>query len=132
MAGHTVTASVEIGNLCSATCRRTGSESGPIAVRPNPIAEEEEYTAGANAPNDEVKAQVDAFFLKLNAQPQARGVIINYGTPAQIKKREGQIMLGVNIKKYDRTRFKFVNGGPGTGVRTRFIIVPPGAEEPQP
>ena len=63
------------------------------------------------APDDDVKARVDNFYIQLNNNPSAQGYIINYGNAAQIKKRKAQIMKAINFRKYDVNRVTFVDGG---------------------
>lgn len=125
-----VTASVEVGGLCAANCQNTASETAPVTgttPEPTPV---DEFGA---APDDDVKARIDNFYIELNNNPNAQGYIINYGTPAQIKKRVAQINKAINFRKYDKSRITLVDGGDqGTGVNTKFWLVPQGATPPTP
>ncbi|MFM9903939.1 MAG: hypothetical protein ACKVQJ_05130 [Pyrinomonadaceae bacterium] len=128
LAGKNVTATVEIGGLC-AECTRTASETAGVADRPVPNLVDE----FGKAVDDIVKGRVDTFFIALNNDPNARGYIINYGTPAEIKKRRAQIMKAINFRKYDVSRITFVDGpNNGTGINTKFYLVPAGADNPTP
>lgn len=121
-----VTATVEIGpNNCS--CPYTASDTGSIAP-PLTTTTVDEFGA---LKDDDVKARVDNFYIQLNNDPSAQGYIINYGTPAQIKARRAQIMKAINFLKKDPSRVTFVDG-PDTkeGIKTKFIVVPAGAEKP--
>ena len=128
--GTNVRADVTIGGLDpSCTCPTEAGETGSIAT-PNGPTEVDQFGA---ASNDDVKARVDNFYVQLNNDPNARGYIINYGTPAQIKARRAQIMKAITFRKYDVSRVTFVDGpDQGTGVNTKFYLVPAGATEPQP
>jgi hypothetical protein len=132
MAGTTVTATVEVGGTDPAcNCPTQASETGIVTDREIPILTDE---FGA-APDDDVKARVDNFFIQLNANPAAQGYIINYGTPAEIRRRRAQIMKAINRpgSGHDLSRVTFVDGpDQGTGVRTKFYVVPAGAENPTP
>ncbi|MBP7476506.1 MAG: hypothetical protein KA810_14735, partial [Pyrinomonadaceae bacterium] len=76
---------------------------------------------------------IDNFYIQLNNNPSAQGYIINYGTPAQIKKRRAQIMKAINFRKYDVGRVTFVDGPDnGGGESTKLYLVPAGAENPRP
>ena len=69
----------------------------------------------------------------MNNNPGAQGYVINYGTPAEIKKRRAQIMKAINFRKYDVSRITFVDGPDnGTGINTKFYLVPAGAATPTP
>ncbi len=130
MAGSNVTATVEVGGTDPAcNCVTTASETAGVATRPEATITDE----FGSAPDDDVKARVDNFFIQLNSNPSAQGYIINYGTPAQIRARRAQIMKAINFRKYDQSRVTFIDGpNTGTGVNTKFYVVPAGAESPTP
>ena len=128
MAGQNVTATVDVGGLCP-ECPRTASETAGILDTPKSTITDE----FGSAPDDDVKARVDNFYIQLNNNPTAQGYIINYGTAAEIKKRRAQIMKAINFRKYDASRVTFVDGpNNGTGINTKFYLVPAGADTPQP
>ena len=105
------------------------SETAGIAgeIKPIPVSEFGKKTA------DEIKAELDPFIIQLNNDPTAQGYIINYGTPAEIKRRRAQIVKAINFRKYDPRRVTFVDGpDSGTGIKTKLYLVPPGADNPQP
>lgn len=86
-------------------------------------------------PADEVKARVDALYITLGNNPNAQGYIINYGTDKEVAAREKQIRDAISFRKYDPSRVTMVRGGAnpnGAGVWTKFWIVPPGADNPNP
>lgn len=132
-AGQSVTATVEVmfGDRradCPA-CPSTASETAGVATRPEPSIVDE----FGRATDDDIKARVDNFYIQLNNNPTARGYIINYGTPAQIRARRAQIMRAINFRSYDVSRVTFVDGPDnGTGIQTRFYLVPAGADAPNP
>jgi hypothetical protein len=130
MAGQNVTATVEVGGMCP-ECPKTASETAGIAP-PIKFTQIDEF---GKLPDDEVKARVDGLYLQLNNNPTAQGYIINYGTAAEIKKRRAQIMKAINRPgtSYDPSRVTFIDGpNNGTGINTKFYIVPAGADTPQP
>ncbi len=130
MAGSNVTATVDIGGVDpNCGCVTTASETAGIADREKEIPVDE----FGNAPDDDVKARVDNFYIQLNNNPSAQGYIINYGTAAEIKKRRGQINKAITFRKYDASRVTFIDGpNNGTGINTKFSVVPPGADRPNP
>lgn len=130
MAGQTVTATVDLGGVQSdCGCTTNASETAGVQERPRPQKVDEFGTQK----DDEVKARVDNFYIQLNNDPTSRGVIINYGTPAQIKHRRGQIMKAINFRKYDLSRITFVDGGNTQGGEySKFWVVPTGADAPTP
>ena len=85
------------------------------------------------AVNDVIRGRLDTFFADLSNNPNDQGYIINYGTPAQVKKQKAQIRKAINFRKYDASRITFVDGPDnGTGPSTKFYLVPAGAENPRP
>jgi len=129
-AGGNITASVEIGGYpAGCDCPKGGSATGPYGGKPvAPLIDE-----FGPAKDDDVKARVDNFYTQLNNNPNSQGFIINYGTPAEIKKRRAQIVKAINFRKYDPSRVTFVDGpDSGTGIKTKLYLVPPGADNPQP
>ena len=128
LAGQNVTATVDVGGLCP-ECPRTASETAGVKA-PEISTVVDEFGA---LKDDDVKARVDSFFITLNNNPNAQGYIINYGTPAQIKARRAQIMKAINFRKYDVSRVTFVDGPDnGSGVNTKFYLVPAGVTPPTP
>ena len=130
--GRSVTASVQVGfaprGECPA-CPNEASATGEIATKVEPIPVDD----FGKKSDDEVKAIIDNFYIQLNNNPSAQGYIINYGTPAQIKKRRAQIMKAINFRKYDVGRVTFVDGPDnGGGESTKLYLVPAGAENPRP
>jgi hypothetical protein len=130
MSGGNITATVTIGGLDpSCNCTPTASTTAPVGEKPK-ATQVDEF---GKATDDDVKARVDNFYIQLNNNPNSQGYIINYGTPAEIKRRRAQIVKAINFRKYDASRVTFVDGpDTGTGVNTKFYLVPPGAENPVP
>jgi len=129
MAGGNVTATVTISGFENCSCTTQASETAPVQGRPETVTVSE---FGPAKP-DEIKAQIDNFYIQLNNSPNSQGYIINYGTPAQIKARKAAIESAIKFRKYDRSRVTFVHGpDDGTGPRTKLILVPPGATPPSP
>jgi hypothetical protein len=130
MAGGNVTATLTIGGPAPACgCTTTFSETAGVSPAPSST----QVDTFGPAKDDDVKARVDNFYTQLNANPNSQGYIINYGTPAEIKRRRAQIVKAINFRKYDPSRVTFVDGpDKGTGIETHFYLVPPGAENPQP
>lgn len=130
MSGGNITATLNVGGLDpSCNCPTSASETAGVGEKPTPNMVDE----FGKATDDDVKARVDNFYIQLNNNPNAQGYIINYGTPAEIRRRRAQIMKAINFRKYDASRVTFVDGPDnGTGVNTKFYLVPPGADNPQP
>ncbi len=123
-----VRASVRLSNDCT-TCAPSAAGTGIVASKPVAV----QFDEFGVIPPDEIKARLDAFFIELNNNPTDQGVIINYGTDKQIAQREAQLRKAIAFRKYDASRVTFVRGGDkGTGIRTVFWRVPPGADQPTP
>lgn len=129
-AGGNITATVTIGGTDPAChCETEKSETAPVQAKPT-VTVVEEF---GKAPNDDVKARVDNFYIQLNNNPNAQGYIINYGSPAEIKARKAQINKAIEFRKYDKSRLVWVDGPDNkTGISTKFILVPQGADKPTP
>src|SRR5205085_12505586 len=125
-----ITATVDLGGVATnCGCVTTASATGSLPPEVRPI-DVDQFGA---ATNDDVKARVDNFYIQLNNNPNAQGYIINYGTPAHIKARRAQIMKAISFRKYDASRVTFVDGPDnGSGINTKFVLVPPGATPPAP
>ncbi|HQY67291.1 MAG TPA: hypothetical protein PLD38_08430 [Pyrinomonadaceae bacterium] len=123
-----ITATAEVGGIDpTCNCVTTASESAPVAPKPSKTLIDE----FGKAPDDDVKARVDNFYIQLNNNPSAQGYIVNEGTPVEIKKRKTQIMKAINFRKYDVNRVTFVDGNnTGAGINTKFWLVPAGADAP--
>ncbi len=129
MANSNVTATVELGGLCSPSCPRTNSATGPVAPRPEPVLVDE----FGKLSNDDVKAKLDPFFIELQNNPSNQGYIINYGTDKDVAAREKVITSFINMRKFDRSRITLVRGGDtGEGIKTKLYRIPPGADNPAP
>jgi hypothetical protein len=130
MANSNVTATVNLGGTDPAcNCKTTDSETAGIAGGPEPRQVDE----FGKQVDDEVKARIDAFYIELNNDPNAKGYIVNYGTDKEIAKREAQIKKAIRFRKYDESRITMVSGGDtGAGVNTKLYVVPAGADVPTP
>ncbi len=129
LAGSNVTATVDLGGLeAGCNCPSSDSASAGVAGLIEPILKDE----FGPLKDDDVKARVDNFYIELNNDPTAQGFIINYGTPAEIKKRRAQLMKAINFRKYDASRVTFVDSVTDGGMNTKFYLVPAGAENPMP
>ncbi len=129
MANSNVTATVELGGLCSPTCPRTDSATGSIAPKPEPVLIDE----FGKLSNDDVRSRLDTFFTELGNNPNNQGYIINYGTDKDVAAREKLITDHINFRKFDRSRITLVRGGDtGQDVKTKLYRIPPGADNPAP
>jgi hypothetical protein len=126
----TITATVDVGGTDPAcACPKTASESGIVAGRPKATLATESV---GEEKADVLKQRVDQFYTELANNPSATGVIINYGTDKEVQKRQNEIEKAIAFRKYDRSRVTFVRGDSTPGIRTRFFIVPAGADQPTP
>ncbi len=132
MAGSNVTATVTIGNIGqdpSCNCDVDASETAGVAPRPEAFVVDE---FGVVA-NDDLKARIDNLYVQLGNNPGAQGYIINYGTAAEIRRRNAVINSHIRMRGLDASRITFIDGpSDGTGIRTRLMVVPPGADVPNP
>jgi hypothetical protein len=128
MAGTNVNATVEVGGTqAGCNCPTQGSDIGGVAPKPTPIPVDE-Y---GPSQDDDVKARIDNFFIQLNNNPGARGYVIIYGTPAQIRRQKAQIMRAINRpgSGHDASRITFVDG-PAGEQKVKLWLVPAGADNP--
>jgi len=102
---------------------KTPPEPRPEAVRL--------YEFG-KATNGYVKKLFTDFSVKLNAEPEAQGYIINYGTDREIKIRERKIQKAISFLRIEAARITIVRGGNIGKQKTTVWIVPAGAEPPMP
>ncbi|MEO6334026.1 MAG: hypothetical protein ABIO91_03510 [Pyrinomonadaceae bacterium] len=125
-----VTATVNIGLDVNCGCVTEASETAPVA---EPIGSVLVDQFG-NLPNDEIRGRLDAFFAELSNNPNNQGYIINYGTDAQITKRERLITNHIAFRNFDRSRITLVRGGTSADGEpsTKLYRIPPGAENPAP
>ncbi len=130
MAGTNVTATVNIGGTDPACrCDTDASETAGIDTLPRNI-DVDEFGAVAN---DDLKARIDNFYVQLGNNPGAQGYIINYGTAAEIRRRNTVINAHIRMRGLDASRVTFIEGpSDGTGIRTKLIISPPGAPQVTP
>jgi len=128
-AGTTITATVEIGGVCDACTERTKSASVQIPKQET-FTEIDRFTTENR---DGVRARLDNFYVQLNNNPTATGLIINYGTEREINAREKLIRDAIAFRNLDASRVTFVRGGDkGTGIETVFFLVPAGVTPPTP
>ncbi len=128
MAGTNVTATVNVGGTqAGCNCPTEASDIGGVAAKPTPIPVDE-Y---GPSQDDDVKARIDNFFIQLNNNPGARGYVIIYGTPAQIRRQKAQIMRAINRpgSGHDASRVTFVDG-PAGEQKVKLWLVPAGADNP--
>lgn len=130
LSGQTVTATVDIaGDLC-AECDKSESTSG-IVETPAPINPRKTDEFGA-LQNDDIKARLDSFAVELQNDPSATATIFNYGTPAQVRRREALMRTYLTSNRgIDASRLNFVNAGAGD-IKTELWVVPAGATAPTP
>jgi len=121
----TVTATVNVGGLCTACTDNSASGSGLVQGPPEPQFIDE----FANIPNDDVKARLDAYAQNLQADPNSVGYIVNYGSARNVARREKLVRdYLVTDRGIDASRLVFVNGGVESVIRTRLWVVPAGAD----
>jgi hypothetical protein len=110
------------------------SDSATAQVTPAPVVPvSEQIDEIGRVTPDELKARLDIFVTRLNADPTARGYIINYGTAAEIRRRRQDITRAASFRGFDMTRITFVDGpNTGAGPVTKLYIVPAGATPPNP
>ncbi len=121
----TVTATVNVGGLCDACTDNSAEGSGIVSGTPDPILKDE----FGNLANDDVKARLDPFASDLQANPNATGYVVNYGSATQVARREKLIRdYLVKDRGINARRLVFVKGGVEQVIRTRLWLVPAGAD----
>jgi hypothetical protein len=126
-----ITATVELGGTSPGCgCPTTASDTSQYAPTVIPPEKVDEF--GALKPDD-LKARLDNYFIRLQNDPSAKGVIINYGTPRDVAKRKKDIQAAIAFRKFDGSRITFVDGPDnGGGINTVLWVVPTGATDPTP
>ena len=97
------------------------SHCGSVATQPIQIDDFGNLTHG------NVKARIDAFIAELQNRRASQGYIVNYGSVKSIAVRKRDIIDHLNYRGYDLSRIVFVNGGFEKTIRTKFWVVPSGA-----
>jgi hypothetical protein len=129
--GSTVTATVEVGGDLCADCIK--SASAPASFIQKEVIVPKKVAEFGDAKPDQIKAQLDNFFIELNNDPNAKGYIINYGTKAQKAARIRVINQAIAFRKFDKSRIVFIDGGDNGGaVKTELWVSPAGADAPTP
>lgn len=126
-----ITAEVKIKGLFD-NCANTASETGSVTVVCRLPRTFDEF---GKLSNNEVTARIKNLSIELENSPNLQGYIIIYGTDKEIANREKQIQKAINFFKLDANRITTVRGGENsneTGVYTKILIVPLGADFPQP
>ncbi|NOT48479.1 MAG: hypothetical protein HOP17_12110 [Acidobacteria bacterium] len=77
-------------------------------------------------------AMIKRVFREVANNPSYQTYIINYGTNAEIARREKWITREIVFRHYDRSRITLVRGGKKSGPRTVAWLAPPGAANPAP
>ena len=129
--GSTVTATVNVGGDLCRDCVKTSSGSAQFQVEGKPV--NKKVADIEEAKPDQIKAQLDNFFIELNNDPTAKGYIINYGTKAQQTARLKVINAAIAFRKFEKSRLVFIDGGENGGaVKTELWLNPVGADTPMP
>ncbi|MBC7798624.1 MAG: PKD domain-containing protein, partial [Pyrinomonadaceae bacterium] len=132
LGGQSITATGTLGNI-DPSCQNTASAT--VQVGETPVAKVvDEY--GKLKPNDE-KARLDTFAVELQNNPNARGLIIAYGT-GRNPARNAQARIAFALRYLTQTRgidagrIDTVDGGASSAERTQLYVVPAGATAPTP
>lgn len=131
-AGQNVTATVSVevrGAAECPPCPSSASETAGVAARPESRIIDE----FGKVANDDLKARIDNLYVQLGNEPGAQGYIINYGPPAEIRRRKAVINAHIRMRQLDASRVTMIDGpDTGAGISTKIYIVPQGATPPQP
>lgn len=119
----TVTASVKVGGLCD-TCDSSASGSGLVTGVPDPNLTNQ----FGKLPNDEVRAQIDEFFILLQNEPGAQGYIVIGGSSRVTAAQEKLIRNHMVLRGYPVERITFVRKAEGGDIQTKLWVVPVGAD----
>jgi hypothetical protein len=126
MAGSNVTATVNLGNLCTTCPATSASGTGSIAQPPTPTLVDE---FGSLTPDD-LKARLDPFFSQLQNDPSATGTIIISGNNREFTREERKIRNAISFRQFDASRINIVRGSSEPGVNIKLYLVPAGATAP--
>jgi hypothetical protein len=106
------------------SCADTASDAGIVCACVEPILIDE----FSSTTYEDILNRLDNLLVRLDADPNATGYIINYGSAKNIKSREKLFKDHFKHRKYDLSRIIFVNGGEEKEIRTRIWIIPAGAD----
>lgn len=116
----TVTANVNIGE----GCQLSASETGITVVCALPRL----FDEFGNINAEDIWSRIDSYLAELQNNPGSEGYIVNYGSERKIKLRKELIKYYLKNRKADLSKLVFANGGKEKEIRTRFWIVPNGAD----
>lgn len=81
-----------------------------------------------NITNGDLKARLDSFFTKLQEDANANGFIVMFGKSRDLEKHVKIISDHIGNKNFQSSRITFINGGEEKEIRTKFWIIPAGAD----
>lgn len=114
-------------NDAACVCNLSRSETGNVVGLPTPRL----FDEFGNVANNVVRGNIDNFITELQNNPGSQGYVLNYGTAAQVRRRENLIRNQFELRGYPLSNIVFVNGGVESEIRTRLWIVPQGADPSQ-
>ena len=82
--------------------------------------------------NDQVRAEIDNLFIRLQNEPSSTGYILTYGSSRDVARREKLIRDHIRLRRYDSSRVVLLNNPDGSEIRSEVYLVPQGVEPPTP
>lgn len=122
-----VSATVKIIGL-PANCKDEFSATGIVAR----IKDYFPLSPIGDVSKNEVRAEIDNLFIRLQNDSATTGYLINYGSKKEVKKREKLIEDHIKKRAFDRSRIVFLTGRKEAVIRTEVYILPKGVSPPTP
>ncbi|HVE55864.1 MAG TPA: hypothetical protein VNB22_03485 [Pyrinomonadaceae bacterium] len=117
----------------------------PGAENPRPSSTAEKFDEFLKMPDDELSSKLQSLYTSLAKDPKLKGYILIYGSPKLIASQKAQIQNIIGNLKLDSSRVIFKDAGFEKEMKTEFwlfppdnrnelktkiLIVPPGAKPP--
>jgi hypothetical protein len=115
------------------------------AEKPVPKSSGEKIDEFTLIPDGDLKARLDNYFVTIANNSGAHGMILIYGTPQAVRRQESRMKRYIALRRFDASKITFKNAGAEEKVKTEFwiikegekdniktrlLIVPPGAKPP--
>ncbi|MGI8668234.1 MAG: hypothetical protein ACR2J3_00105 [Aridibacter sp.] len=121
---ETINAVIKIEGLPE-NCINSFSEVGIVAGGPQCECFIDDF---GDIPNDDIKARLDNFFIRLQGDPTATGYIESWGSKRDVSKLEKLVNQHIQDRGFDKTRIVLVKSEIENEIRTRFGMIPLGVD----
>ncbi len=123
LASTTIYATLEVLGLPE-KCVNKYSDAGIVYIE----RYDSDFDEFENIPNDDVRARIDNLFIQIQNNPNSTAYIVSYGSRKDVRKRENLIRNHVKFRGFDIKRIVFQHKGEEPQIRTRFLVLPKGAD----